>query len=156
MPCYTFVNDYAVIIDTTGYETRIVLLAKDGREVVSFPYSDGEHFRKLLNVMPNGLVWSCTSGSDSIKEYRLFQVSENELIPLSEETWEDVDTDGFADGMQAVCRNTLWGYIDEQAEWVVPPQYDSADSFRDGLALVEKGGKMMYIDPRGGVVWQEK
>ncbi len=156
MPCYTFVNDYAVIIDTTGYETRIVLLAKDGREVVSFPYSDGEHFRKLLNVMPNGLVWSCTSGSDSIKEYRLFQVSENELIPLSEETWEDVDTDGFADGMQAVCRNTLWGYIDEQAEWVVPPQYDSADSFRDGLALVEKGGKMMYIDHGGTVVWEEQ
>ena len=103
MPCYTFGNGYAGIKDTTGNETRIVLLAKDGRDVASFHYSDGECSRKLLNVMPNGLVWACTSGP----EFKLFRVEENELIPLSEETWEDVDTSGFAEGMQAVCRNGL-------------------------------------------------
>ena len=152
MPCYTFVNGYAVIKDTTGNETRIVLLAKDGREVASFHYSDGECSRKLLNVMPNGLVWACTSGP----EFKLFRVEENELIPLSEETWEDVDTSGFAEGMQAVCRNGLWGYIDEQAQWVILPQYSSADSFCNGLALVEKDGKLMYIDHSGAVVWEEE
>ena len=156
MPYYTFVNGYAVIIDDIRPETRIVLLTKDGREVVSLPYHDGERFRKLLNVMSNGLVWSCTSGPDSIKEYRLFRVAENELIPLSENTWEDVDTDGFAESVQAVCRNTLWGYINEQAQWVIPPQYDSADGFRDGLALVEQDGKLSYINHDGTVVWEEQ
>ena len=156
IPYYTFVNGYAVIIDDIRPETRIVLLAKDGREVVSLPYRDGERFRKLLNVMSNGLVWSCTSGPDSIKRYRLFRVAENELIPLPENTWEDVDTDGFAESVQAVCRNTLWGYINEQAQWVIPPQYDSAAGFRDGLALVEQDGKLSYINHDGTVVWEEQ
>ena len=52
-------------------------------------------------------------------------------------------------------QNGLWGYIDEQAQWVIPAQYDSADNFRDGLALVEKDGKLMYIDRSGAVVWEE-
>ena len=156
MPCYTFVNGYAVIEDDAGPETRIVLLAKDGREIVSFPDFDGDRFQELLSVMPSGLVWFCTGGPDTIKEYRLFRVEENDLIQLSEETWEDVDTSGFAEGMQAVCQNGLWGYINEQAEWVIPPQYDSADGFRDGLALVEQDGKLRYIDHDGAVVWEER
>ena len=52
--------------------------------------------------------------------------------------------------------NDLWGYIDETAQWVILPQYDNASSFRDGLALVEKDGKLMYIDHSGAVVWEEK
>ena len=29
-------------------------------------------------------------------------------------------------------------------------------SFRSGLALVEKDGKLMYIDHSGAVVWEER
>ena len=61
----------------------------------------------------------------------------------------------FSEGVLAVSRDGLWGYIDEAAEWVIPPQFDSADNFRDGLALVEKGGKLGYIDIDGMVVWEE-
>ena len=31
-----------------------------------------------------------------------------------------------------------------------------AANFRDGLALVEKDGKLMYIDHSGAVVWEER
>ena len=50
----------------------------------------------------------------------------------------------------------LWGYIDERAQWVIPAQYDSAAGFSDCLALVEKDGKLMYIDHSGAVVWEER
>jgi len=33
--------------------------------------------------------------------------------------------------------------------------YDSADNFCNGLALVEKTGKLMYIDHSKDVVWNE-
>ena len=55
-----------------------------------------------------------------------------------------------------IRENGLWGYINELAEWVIPPQYDYAESFRDGLALVEQDGKMLYIDHDGTVVWEEE
>ena len=48
------------------------------------------------------------------------------------------------------------GYINDCGLWVIPPQYDDASSFRDGLALVEKDGKLMYIDHSGAVVWEER
>ena len=60
------------------------------------------------------------------------------------------------EGLMAVSMAERWGYIDETALWVIPPQYDSAAGFRDGLALVEKGGRLMYIDRGGAVVWEEK
>ena len=52
--------------------------------------------------------------------------------------------------------NGLWGYINEQAETVIQAVWDKASSFREGLALVEKDGKLAYIDHAGDVVWQEK
>ena len=33
---------------------------------------------------------------------------------------------------------------------------DGAVSFHDSLALVEKNGKLSYIDHDGVIVWQEK
>ena len=34
--------------------------------------------------------------------------------------------------------------------------YDSANNFCNGLALVEKVGKLMYIDHGGAVIWEER
>ena len=48
------------------------------------------------------------------------------------------------------------GYINDRGLWVISPQYDDASPFRDGLALVEKDGKLMYIDHSGAVVWKER
>ena len=66
------------------------------------------------------------------------------------------DSQDFAEGLQQVKQNGLWGYINRFAQWVIEPRYDNASSFRDGLALVEKDGKLLYIDHEGNVVWQEK
>ena len=62
----------------------------------------------------------------------------------------------FSEGLHPVKQNGLWGYIDENAQWVIPTQYDKAAGFSDGLALVEKDGKLMYIAHSGAVVWKER
>ena len=46
--------------------------------------------------------------------------------------------------------------MNRRGEIVFACQYESAESFRDGLALVGKDGKLMYIDSSGAVVWEEK
>lgn len=39
-----------------------------------------------------------------------------------------------------------WGFINQQGEFVIPLQFELADRFRDGLALVKINGKFGYID----------
>src|SRR5262249_17761161 len=45
-----------------------------------------------------------------------------------------------------------WGYIDRAGRIVIPPQFDYAWDFSDGLAPVEVGLKKGYVDKEGRVV----
>jgi len=46
-----------------------------------------------------------------------------------------------------------FGYIDTTGNMVIPPVYEEARAFSNGLALVRRGGKYMYIDRNGVTVW---
>ena len=52
--------------------------------------------------------------------------------------------------------NSKWGYIDKTGGIVIDPQFDEADKFSEGLALVKVGGLMTgrrgYIDKTGTIV----
>lgn len=43
----------------------------------------------------------------------------------------------------------LWGYIDEEGEFLVEPEYNTANDFSEGLALVEKDGLFGILDSEG-------
>ena len=45
-----------------------------------------------------------------------------------------------------------WGYQDKTGTYVIPPQYDRAEDFFEGLAAVGLREKFGYIDPTGRVV----
>ena len=45
-----------------------------------------------------------------------------------------------------------YGFIDKQGHTVIPCKYESADSFSEGLALVELNGKYGFIDKQGNTV----
>lgn len=52
--------------------------------------------------------------------------------------------------------NGKYGYVDESGRVVINLQFDYADLFREGLALVRIGGKWGYIDKTGRVVrWKD-
>lgn len=42
-----------------------------------------------------------------------------------------------------------WGYINPKGEFVINPQFDSADFFYDGIAMVKQGDNYGYINDKG-------
>ena len=63
----------------------------------------------------------------------------------------------FSQGLTAACVGSKWGFIHKTGKWAIPPQYDEARDFCEGLALVaikDGTGKLSYgyIDTLGRVV----
>ena len=166
---YFFQNGYAVINDLGDNwpnTERWVILDTAGNEVFTrsaeaAEADDGTAFRVCGDiVLENGLFWC-----ELADGYSLMRLTDHGAERVSNTVFETSLGCGqyefgegieFSEGLHPVKQNGLWGYIDEQAQWVIPPQYDSADNYRDGLALVEKDGKLMYIDHNGAVVWEER
>lgn len=42
----------------------------------------------------------------------------------------------FHEGLAAMRKGNVYGYIDPSGTWVIPPGFDEAHNFSDGLALV--------------------
>jgi hypothetical protein len=45
--------------------------------------------------------------------------------------------------------NDKWGFINTSGNFVIPAQFDDANSFSEGLAAVKVGDKWGYIDKTG-------
>ena len=143
-------------LNTYGSDKRVITQLS-----VTNKAEDGSDFRVCGDVvLENWLFW-CEVASG----YSLMRLTDHGAERLSDTAFEASLGCGyyeygegieFFEGLHPVKQNGLWGYVDEQAEWVILPQYDSADNFRDGLALVEKDGKLMYIDHSAAVVWEER
>ena len=162
---YYFKHGYAVIEDCgedfpDSY--RWVIIDPAGNEVFSSlgALDVDDSFDICDQVIANGLFWYHTASG-----YGLMKLNDHgaEFVcdPIYEASigcgmYENADEMEFSEGLHPVKQNGLWGYINEYARWVIPPQYDSAASFRDGLALVEQDGKLSYIDHDGTVVWEEE
>lgn len=55
----------------------------------------------------------------------------------------------FAEGLAAArTKGGLWGYINPKGEWVIQPELDWAEGFKDGFARVQQGGveKLLRAD----------
>jgi hypothetical protein len=60
---------------------------------------------------------------------------------------------GGHSGLYPVSVDGRWGYIDKTGGVVIPAQFDRADPFQDGLALVSVAGQQpFFIDGAGSVV----
>jgi hypothetical protein len=53
-------------------------------------------------------------------------------------------------------QGTKWGYIDRDGQFVIPPQFDEAGPFSEGLAAVEQNRHTGYIDTNGRFVVSPK
>ena len=67
--------------------------------------------------------------------------------------------DSFSEGLARFLNGTKFGFIDRKGKIVVPPIYDNAGNFSEGMAAVNvgadlsaEGGKWGYIDKTGKVV----
>ena len=174
---YAFHYGYAVFEDEAA-GLRYVIIDPQGHEIFqrTGKTEDGLCFELEGYVLDNGLLWYVIWehhpdqwGIDTQrnKRYGLIRVGDGQAVYITEAIFEDhhggilsheiyENQIDFSEGLHPVKQNGLWGYIDENAQWIIPPQYDKAESFSDGLALVEKDGKLMYIDHNGAVVWEER
>jgi hypothetical protein len=66
------------------------------------------------------------------------------------------DPDLFVSGRLRVKDGFTWGYKDAAGNWAIPPKYNDAENFKDGLARVQEGDKWIVIDVRGKTVPQDK
>jgi hypothetical protein len=68
-------------------------------------------------------------------------------------TFEQVNA--FADHRAAVRIQGKWGYVNELGEMIIPPQFDGAETFSEGLAFVKVNDDDAYfIDTSGKIVFR--
>ncbi|MEO0184078.1 MAG: WG repeat-containing protein, partial [candidate division WOR-3 bacterium] len=60
----------------------------------------------------------------------------------------------FYEKIARVSKNELWGFIDIMGKEIVPPKYESAHDFSQGLAEVVFEGKSGFIDALGNEYWK--
>ena len=66
---------------------------------------------------------------------------------------EDIELDGFSEGLAPVKKGGKWGYVDTAGKFVIQPRFNYAKSFSEGLAAANIGeGKWGYIDHSGKFV----
>ena len=58
------------------------------------------------------------------------------------------DARSFSNGLAAVLDDEtgLWGYISTSGEYVIQPQFDTAEPFSEGYALVSQNGEYSLIN----------
>lgn len=58
----------------------------------------------------------------------------------------------FGEGFAPVMINNKWGYMDQNGEIVIEPQFDEAEKFDNGLARVRNGWQSHTIDKAGNLI----
>ncbi len=77
------------------------------------------------------------------------------------ETWEEVYGDGqerpelVPKEDESSLWSSLYGYVDQDGEWVILPKWDLAEDFIDGYAVVLSDDLWYAIDDMGRVLWEE-
>ena len=84
----------------------------------------------------------------------LFNSEGKEIIPIS---YHWVYTSKIDDNIPIVAKlnDNNAGYINTKNEWVIPPTYQYAFAFQQGVARVKKGRNYMYINLKGEPVIQD-
>lgn len=119
---------YAEIKNKAGYVDR------DGREVIAVVHD-------VIDKLPNGNFRLRRDGKYG------FADSHGQAITALKYTALGAYGD---EGLARACTdNGKCGFVDDGGREVVPPQFDDASDFRNGMAAVRRNGKWGYVDSRG-------
>lgn len=159
MPYYFFHDGYAIL----ELADSSIILDTQGNVVFEQPWNEkGMYYSIEWCDLGIGLVWYSQWPEKDFqgRRYGLMKADGTKLTEVIWEAYADREwEDGMAfsqEGLQAVKRSGLWGYMDAAGAECLPFMWDDANNFINGLARVEKDGKMAYINRGGNVVWQEE
>ena len=54
-----------------------------------------------------------------------------------------------SEGCRVAAKDGRFGYVNHQNDWIIPPQYDYAYSFSEGLGIAFLDGQALYLDKDG-------
>ena len=58
----------------------------------------------------------------------------------------------YSDGVFLLEKDGLYGFMDYTGRWIAQPEYDTAEPFVEGLAVLGKNGNVGLIDTEGNIV----
>lgn len=122
----------------TNWLRETFFIDKDGKTVAHFKQNFPFLVKQLTPKHCNLFVMK--NFNDDI--YHIIQVFNS---------YEDIEF-GVENGCFAVKNNGLWGFINEEAEEIIEPQYDDYCAFCCGLAAVCKNGKWGFINKQNEVI----
>ena len=118
---------------------------KDMNFVIPMKYNNANDFRNGIASVKIGDRWiridnkgnELQYGTDSMrKAYQLIGEYSEGLCPVSTLSLAPDDSDYYSDYEDTAG---MWGFINEEGEEVISPQYIYAHDFQDGIAIVAKG-----------------
>lgn len=146
----TFFYDGLSLVTTTDDKSNTTpfvktFINKKGIEISNKKYKEATIFNEGIAwvVEENGYPTAINTKGET-----LFSLKESERVGI------------FSEGLAPVYFTddnlSLWGYVNKKGEIVIPPLYDNAGNFHEGLAQVEKNGHegFGYINKKGEFVIQ--
>lgn len=143
-PAYDFVADFHCERARVVLNGCTAFIDPDGKKIMAF-----DRETEVMDFC-EGISAKNKAGTDS---YTFMDVNGDTLFHLENAQSLFSDHDGFyklcAEGLIQVKRNEKWGFVDQQGNWVIQPEFDAVDSFSEGLAAARNNGKWGFIDRSG-------
>ena len=125
----------------TGYRKREIFFIDKNNQIVAF-FENTEVFRVEQLVSNNKSLFDVTIYFDDHEKHQIIRIENGKQKLLN--TYDDVEH-GEEDGTFAVQKDGLWGFIDIERNETIVPQYESYDSFNEGIAIVRKNKTINLI-----------
>lgn len=130
-----------------------------GNVVVPFIYSDAGDFSEgLAPVYKQVGFMNTVLGKAPKNKCGYIDTKGNVVIPFIFQETYIASMNEFHEGLavQGVSNNnkfgSLFGYIDKKGNWVIKPQYNDANNFKNGIASVAINNKYGYINKKGEAI----
>jgi hypothetical protein len=146
-------------LETTGS----LLSASDNNtsNFQSFTAADARKFAEKLLEGNSTLATSpsfkisatCIEGKDNGNFKRTIDIDGNEILafPLDElrRTSRYGLVENYKEGFARIMKDQVYGFLNICGEEIITPQYEKADNFNGGKALVKRGAEWFFTDAQG-------
>ena len=136
-PRFDFAGDFEEESAVNQMDGKWGVIDMEGKEILPFKYSSISPFfgNWLVGIKsPTRLVFNPNGYERVTKLYARQGV--------------------FSGNRCQVQTDSLWGYMDEEGNEIIPCQYEEARPFSEGLAAVRKDGKWMFIGMGGDLAFE--
>lgn len=137
------------------YKDGIATVATFNNEIAYMDKTGKEFFSRANNgySFSEGLAWrqdTTSTGYIDTKGRLIFELPQGKMSAFYT---NDHSNSSFRDGMAAVKgENNKYGYIDKNGNLLIDFEFEEANHFSEGVALVKIGGKYGFIDKKGEFV----